>query len=255
MSVSSLPTRLSIVIPAYQEEARLGRTLVEVADVVAGLERPVELIVVDDGSTDRTVAVASAELHRFPAARVIRSPENRGKGHAVRVGMLAATGDLRLFMDADGSTDLGEVGRFVAEFDRRPDPAVLIASIGHPQSQVTPQPWIRQLGGRVANRAIRLLVLPGIADTQRGFKLFPGPAADALFAEATVDGWLFDVEVLALARFAGWPVVELPVRWEHREASRVTAASYLTTLVDLLRIRLRLWRDGHRGRAHQPRVL
>ncbi len=229
---------LSVVIPAWNEEARLGPTLERLAGWIEGRPERVEVVVVDDGSTDRTAALAGGMADRFPSLRVIRHDVNRGKGRAVRTGMLASSGRRRLFMDADGATDIGELDRIDAA---APDAAVAIASIGVPDAVVeVPQSTTRQLLGRVGNLLIRLAVLPDVSDSQRGFKVFRGDVADAVFRASVIDGWAFDVEVLGLARVMGHDVREVGVRWSHQEASRVTAASYLATLAELVRIQARL---------------
>ena len=239
--------KLSIVIPAYNEEYRLGRTLDELYELLPVLPCPVEVVVVDDGSLDRTIEVARTHLAPYAESQLLGAMPNRGKGHVVRLGMLAATGDLKLFMDADGSTDLGEIPRFLGRIAEPDRPDIVIASIAVEGATVDPQPLHRQIAGRSANRLIRATVLPGVRDTQRGFKLFTAEAADDIFSRCLLDGWLFDVETLALARRMGYRTIELGVTWEHREDSRVTARSYGATLTDLLRLRLRLW-NGSYGR-------
>lgn len=235
--------RLSVVIPAYNEELRLGATLDELAEVAGSSGLSIEVVVVDDGSLDATAAVAERHLENFDGSRLIVGSTNRGKGYAVRTGMLAATGGLRMFLDADGSTDTTEIPRFITEIAQSDDDvSIVIASIAVPGATVAAQPGLRPVAGRAGNWLIRALVLPGIRDTQRGFKLFTAAAAESVFSQCVVDGWLFDVEALALGRKLGYTVVELPVRWEHREDSRVTTGSYLRGFVDLFRIRLRLWR-------------
>jgi len=237
---ASLPDgpALSVVVPAWNEEERLGPTLERLADWIAGRADDVEVLVVDDGSTDGTAALAEAMAPRFPSLRVIRLEANRGKGHAVRTGMLAAKGRRRLFMDADGATDIAELDRFDAV---APDAAIVVASIGAPDAEVVvPQPLPRRLLGRAGNLLIRLSVLPGVQDSQRGFKVFRADAAEQVFSRSVIDGWGFDVEVLGLARVLGFEVREQGVKWSHREASRVTAAGYLATLGELVRIQARL---------------
>lgn len=231
----------SIVIPAYNEEARIGDTLDELAAIVDDKDWNVEVIVVDDGSTDRTIPVARSRLEAFSASRIITSQPNRGKGYVVRVGMLEASAPIRVFMDADGSTDLGEVDRFRQRSIQLEGEHILVGSVAMADSDVTPQPLYRQVAGRVANWLIQVLVLPGIKDSQRGFKLFTAAAAEDVFSRCDIDGWLFDVEALAIARRLGYSIVEMPIKWEHREASRVSFRSYLQTLLDLLRVRWRLW--------------
>jgi glycosyltransferase involved in cell wall biosynthesis len=238
----------SIVIPAYNEGARLGRTLDELSALSRTRGWEPEVIVVDDGSGDNTQDVALSHLKAFSSGKLISSQPNRGKGHAVRTGMLAATGDMRLFMDADGSTSLDEIPRFLAEAATKTENCLLIASIAHRDSEVSPQPGHRRYAGRLANWVIQLVALPGLKDTQRGFKLFSARASEEIFSRCTIDGWLFDVEALAIAKALGYTVTELPVRWEHREDSRVTGRSYLQTLGDLLRLRLRLWRGTYKLR-------
>lgn len=234
--------KLSIVIPAYNEEYRLGRTLDELSELLQDLPYPVEVVVVDDGSLDATIDVARSHLSSFADSQLLTYTPNRGKGCAVRKGMLAASGDLRLFMDADGSTDLGEITRFVERIAGPDHPDILIASIAARDATVDPQPWHRQTAGRMSNLLIRATVLPGISDTQRGFKLFTSAAAEDIFPRCKIDGWLFDVESLALGRRLGYDTIEIGVTWEHREDSRVTGRSYAATLADLGRLRMDLWR-------------
>lgn len=239
-------SELSIIIPAYNEEERLGATLAEIRDYLDAGGRSAEVIVVDDGSTDATVALAKSWADRLDLT-VIESPHNRGKGHAVRVGMLAAGGAKRVFTDADGSTPIDQLDALDAALDALGGHGVAFASIAAQGAEVmSPQSRLRSFAGRVGNRLIQLMVLPGVLDSQRGFKLFSADVADEVFSRATVDGWAFDVEALALARLAGYPTAEVAVRWEHRLASRVRAVSYLSSLRDVWKIRRRL------GRAAEP---
>jgi len=232
-------TSLSIIVPAYNEAHRIEPTLDSLASFAAARSGKTEIIVVDDGSTDETIAVVNAS--RCPNLRIIATDRNRGKGHAVRVGMLAASGERRLFMDADSSTTITELERLNAELDRVGGSGVAFASIAVAGADVIrPQNGIRPAAGRMGNRLIQAIALPGVSDSQRGFKLFSQDAAEAVFSRSVVDGWGFDVEALAVARRLGYDLVEVPVTWTHMEESRVTAFSYLVTLTEVLGVRFRL---------------
>ena len=229
---------LSIVIPAYNEEKRLAPTLAAIVTSISQWRLVTEIIVVDDGSTDATAAVAEGFRSQFEGAgahlRVIISDRNGGKGRAVRTGMLAATGQRRLFMDADNSTDLAELSRLDAA---HPDARIRIASIAVPGAEIVHrQPGLRTVLGRIGNLVVRLLVLPGVRDSQRGFKIFTADAATEIFSRSRIDGWGFDIEALGLARVLGYEMVEVGVRWEHKDDSRVQASAYVSTLMEALRI-------------------
>ncbi|MEM9292205.1 MAG: dolichyl-phosphate beta-glucosyltransferase [Acidobacteriota bacterium] len=231
---------LSIVIPAYNEEERLGATLGMLGRFAAEREEVVELIFVDDGSSDGTADLLAdfqpPELRCPP--RLLRSPQNRGKGHAVRQGMLAARGEQILFSDADLSTPLGELDRLQQALAGA---KVAIGSRALAQSRIVKsQSRVRVLGGKALNLAVQLLALPGIHDTQCGFKLFTREAAQAIFRRATIDGFAFDVEVLYLARRLGFQVAEVPVEWHNAEGSKVDPLmDGLRLLRDVLRVRWR----------------
>ena len=237
-------TVLSIIIPCYNEEARLGSTLEELAEFASSRVEACEIIVVDDGSTDDTSAVARAI--NCPNLRVIRGGVNRGKGHAVRTGMLAAVGDVRLFTDADGSTPIEEIVKLEKMLIEIGGSGVAFASIGVAGADVrTAQRGLRPAAGRFGNRLIRLIALPGVFDSQRGFKLFSADAAVEVFSRSVIDRWAFDVEALAVARHLGFELGEVPVTWAHKDDSRVTALSYLATLLDVVRVRWRLVRGAY----------
>ena len=238
-------TTLSIIVPCYNEALRLGSTLDEIEAYVRSYPHDVEVIVVDDGSGDDTAAVA--ESASCPRLTVIRNPVNRGKGHAVRTGMLAADGQLRLFTDADGSTPIIECDKLTSALGSMTRPGVAFASIGVPGAQVEQaQAGIRPFAGRIGNWLIRMLAVPGVNDSQRGFKLFTGDSAEAIFSRCVIDRWAFDVEVLALARRLDLDIAEIPVSWAYKDDSRVTALSYFSTLLDVVRIRWRLIRNAYR---------
>ena len=210
---------LSLIIPAFNEAQRIGPTLRRVHRFLVARPASFEILVVDDGSTDGTVALVTALARELPGLRVLCSPANRGKGHAVRLGMLAATGQVRLFSDADGSTPIDELDALLRALAAGAD--IAIGSRYLAASRVTrPQPWCRRVWSRLVNRVVQRVLLPGVADTHCGFKAFTAAAAAHTFAACTVDGWSFDLEVLARARAQGLRIREVPVRWENDERSK-----------------------------------
>lgn len=234
---------LSIIIPAYNEELRIGPTLESVARYI-GSRSDIEVIVVDDGSTDATAAAAVAAS--CPNLRVIQTPQNRGKGHAVRTGMLEAAGAYRLFTDADGSTPITEISELESAMEAIGGSGITFASIAVAGARVEQtQGGIRPAAGRFGNWLIRMIALPGVQDSQRGFKLFSADAAEEVFSRSVVDGWAFDVEALAIARLLDIPIAEVPVSWAHKDDSRVKPSSYVTTLLDVVAIRWRLARGKY----------
>jgi dolichyl-phosphate beta-glucosyltransferase len=235
------PPALSVVIPAYNESARLPRTLERLDAYLRAAHPDHEILVVDDGSTDSTAAAARAAGLR--ALTVIDYAPNRGKGHAVRRGMLAARGVRRLMTDADLSTPIEDLERLSKAIDAGAD--VAIGSRALPDSNVeVRQPWYREAMGRLFNVCVRLLVLPDLRDTQCGFKLFTAAAAEAAFGPAILDGFSFDVESLYIARGRGLRIAEIGVTWRNHEATHVSLRRGGEAFVDLLRIRT----NGARGR-------
>lgn len=231
MSPSDRPF-LSVVIPAYNEERRLGPTLARIQEYLGGQSYQAEIIVVDNASADQTSQVAARA-----GVQVIREPR-RGKGAAVRTGMLAARGEFILFSDADLSTPIEELARLLAAIQQGHQ--VAIGSRGLPQS-VLPvrQPWHRELVGRLGNLLVRLVAVRGISDTQCGFKLFPREVARRLFGAQRMRGISFDMEILFLAQRLGMRIAELPVTWCDSPDSRISRVrDSLDALKDLARIRL-----------------
>lgn len=225
-------------MPAFNEADRLPVSLVHVRAFLDSSGEDYEVIVVDDGSEDGTAAVAEAMATGWPQCTVRRLPRNAGKGAAVREGMLAARGSTRAFTDADLSAPIEQL----PVLRRRLGGAcqVAIASRGLPDSRVeVHQPGYREAMGRMYNRLLRLLVLPGILDTQCGFKIFTGLAATTCFGPLRTRGFGFDVEVLLRARRQGWTIAEVPVVWRHMEASRVhSLRDSSRMLYDLVRLRV-----------------
>ncbi|HVZ80633.1 MAG TPA: dolichyl-phosphate beta-glucosyltransferase [bacterium] len=233
---------LSVIIPVFNEQARVGKTL---EDSLAYLRRSklrAEILVVDDGSKDKTVQTvekAGKKVKGAVALRVLAQGINRGKGAAVRMGALEAQGDVVLFMDADNATPLSEYEKFRPWFKR--GIPVVIGSRAVDRSQVkVPQPLYRQVLGRAANLVIQVLVVWGIWDTQCGFKAFTREAAKVIFPRQTIERFGFDFELLFLAHKLGFPIQEVPVQWFNSPYSKVRLGDYFGTLVELLSIR---WKD------------
>jgi dolichyl-phosphate beta-glucosyltransferase len=211
---------LSIVIPAYNEEKRIGASLEKIVAYLAGRPFTAELVAVDDGSTDRTAGVVRETLEGRIPYRLIRFDANHGKGAAVKAGVLASAGRAVLFTDADLSTPIEELDKFLPRLDEGYD--VVIGSRAIPGCDIrVPQARPRQAMGKFFNRLVRLFVMKGCRDTQCGFKLFRREAALDLFSRLGTSGFAFDVEVLLLARKLGCRVAEVPVVWCDSPPSRV----------------------------------
>ncbi|MFD9794546.1 dolichyl-phosphate beta-glucosyltransferase [Streptomyces sp. NPDC059070] len=233
------PLDLSVVVPAYNEERRLGPTLDAIRDHLHGAATAWELIVVDDGSDDGTADVARAAADADPRIRLLSADRNRGKGHALRLGVAASRGARVLLTDADLATPVAELDRLAKELDGARASAA-IGSRAHPEADIAVhQGRVREWLGRMGNRLIRAVAVPGIHDTQCGFKLFDGEKARAAFADARLDGWGIDVEILQYFRRRGWAVAEVPVRWSHQEGSKVGPADYGRVLLELARLKAR----------------
>src|SRR5882757_6605757 len=225
---------MSVVIPAYNEEARLPATLRAVVAHLRQEGRDWEVLVVDDGSSDQTAwAVATLGDSRV---RLIRWPVNRGKGHAVRVGVLASRGKRVLMCDADNATPIGELPKLHDALDRGASVAIGSRALPGSRLEVRQHP-LRELCGRIGNGLIQLVAVPGIQDTQCGFKLYDGPQARLVFQLARLDGWCSDAEVLHLFRRLGLIVTEVPVRWSDQPGSKLRATGYLAGLAELAQIR------------------
>ncbi len=230
---------ISLVIPAFTERDRLPETLRRVREYFDGAGEEYEVIVADDGSTDGTVEFVESVIEHWSQLSVIALPRNQGKGAAVRAGMLRARGEHRAFSDADLSTPIEELPRLRERLVG--NCTVAIASRALPGSTIgVHQPGRRETMGKTYNRLVQLLVLPGLHDTQCGFKVFTAEAAVACFEPLRTRGFGFDAEALVRARRKGWEIAEVPVRWDHREDSRVSALRDSgMVLLDLVRLRLR----------------
>jgi glycosyltransferase involved in cell wall biosynthesis len=230
------PTFLSVIIPAYNEGARIAHTITAVTTEIDRLGVDAEVIVVDDGSSDRTASIVTGASRTDPRVTLVRTP-HAGKGAAVRRGMLDARGAWRFLADADLSMPIAELPRFIGTSGVPPSGDVLVGSREAPGATRIREPWPRHVIGRVFNWAVKLLVLRGINDTQCGFKLFSARAAETLFPLQRIDGFGFDVEILFLARRAGLVIREIPVTWEYGRKSKVTVVSGARGFLDLVTIR------------------
>lgn len=232
---------LSVVIPAYNEAQRLGSTLERVGSYLEAHRFPDSgIIVVDDGSTDGTAALVESFAARDSRIRLLRNPGNRGKGYAVRHGMLDARGEWVLFSDADLSTPIEEVEDLL-EAAAAANAAIAIGSRALDRSMVkTHQSAARELSGRFFNLLMRVITGLPFQDTQCGFKLYRRDAAQAVFPLQKLDGFSFDVEDLVIAKRLGIPAIEAPVEWANVEGTKVSLAKGLQSFADLVRIR---WYD------------
>ncbi len=221
LKTSTASPLLSIVVPAYNEEIRLGASLERMIAFFNEQPYPYEILVVDDGSSDGTAQVVTEMAESSPNLKLLTYQPNKGKGHAVRYGMLRAVGERVLFCDADLATPIEEIDKLIAVLDNGAD--VAIGSRDVPGSQlIKRQSAIRELGGRLINKWVQLFAVPGIHDTQCGFKLFTRAASQSIFRVCRLDNFAFDVEVLFIAiRHFGLRVVEVPIRWAHQEGSKV----------------------------------
>jgi dolichyl-phosphate beta-glucosyltransferase len=233
--------KLSVVIPAYNEELRLPKTLAQSVEYLKAQPYRSEIIVVNDGSTDGTERIVRQQPADSVPIRILIHPDgaNHGKGASVKCGMLAARGSYRLFMDADNSTTLDQVERFWPFFDKGFQ--VVIGSRALKDSVIgIRQARYKELAGRFGNWIIRTFAVPGISDTQAGFKIFTGREADEIFRRQTIDRWGYDIELLAIAQLHGCRIAEVPITWINAEGSKVTPGTYIEVLGEVWRIRRNL---------------
>jgi glycosyltransferase involved in cell wall biosynthesis len=221
MSTSVPFVDLSIVVPAYNEEHRLPPTLARLHAFLSAQPMRWEIVVVDDGSRDATCAVVEAAMANIPNLRLVRQSPNRGKGAAVRLGMLAARGQIRVMSDADGSMSPDQLPRLLAPILGCTAEIAIGSRYAEGARSDVKQPLYRVLWSRLANSLVQRSLVPGVRDTQCGFKAFTAEAARDLFRLGRIDGWAFDLEILALARRAGYGIAEVGVEWTDDRRSRV----------------------------------
>ncbi|MDI6717527.1 MAG: glycosyltransferase family 2 protein [Patescibacteria group bacterium] len=240
---------LSVIIPAYNEAKRISLTLIDVNKHLSKANFTYEIIVVDNNSKDATKEIAERFSHIIKNLRVIECPI-QGKANAVKMGMLSAKGDIRLFTDADNSTSIDQVYKMFPYFEKGYN--IVIGSRDVEEAKLIPsQPWYRRLGGNIGNLVIQALLLPGIWDTQCGFKALTAEVAEKIFSMAKIRGWGFDAEILALAKTLGYKIKEIPVVWVNSPFSHVKASAYLEVLWEVFKIRW--WLTTNRYKIRKAR--
>ena len=237
------PPVLSLIIPAYNEGRRLPTTLPQVVEFVQAQPYSSEVIIVNNNSTDNTLAIASEFADEFQSVRVLDEPV-QGKGAAVRTGMLSAKGEYLFMADADLSMPIEEVSKFLPPVLDGYD--VAIASREVPGAVRYNEPGYRHLMGRVFNLIVKILAVPGFQDTQCGFKCFRRQAALDVLESQSIDGWAFDVELLFIAHQRGYRIVEVPINWYYRANSRINPIRDAIEMArEVVKIRLNGWRGEY----------
>ncbi|MFN3729658.1 MAG: dolichyl-phosphate beta-glucosyltransferase [Fimbriimonadaceae bacterium] len=229
---------LAVVVPAYNEEERLGPTLERIREYLDAQDYAWTVTVVSDGSKDRTGAIALDIAARDPRFRLIEYHPNRGKGYAVRTGMLDSPGELVLFSDADLAAPIEEVEKLLVHMNQGADVAIGSRPLKESNLEIR-QPWYREMLGRAFNLAVQALAIRGIEDTQCGFKVFTRKSCDDIFSRCKLDGFGFDFESLMIARDLGYRIDEVPIRWKHIEGSKVVLMRDGPRMLrDLVKLRL-----------------
>jgi glycosyltransferase involved in cell wall biosynthesis len=236
--------RLSVVIPAYNECARIEGTLERVLACIAKCEWDAEVLVVDDGSTDETTDIVQRWMEKHPRLHLVKNPGNRGKGYSVRNGLLQSAGDIVMFTDADLSSPMEEASLLMDAIDAGADVAIGSRWLDK-QRQTIHQPLYRRFFGRCFNWVTRRVMGLPFKDTQCGFKAFKREAAQVIFRLQTIERWGFDPEILFIARKLKYKIVEVPVTWGHDERSRM---SYLKDGMKMLEEMVEIRRNSVRGR-------
>lgn len=231
---------LSVIIPAYNEEAVINDTLVDVHQFLLRQPYTSEIIVVNDGSTDKTAEIIKGKMQVMDNLRLVENDPNRGKGYTVIHGAKEAQGKFVLFTDADNATKIDEVNKFFPYFEQGYH--IVIGSRAVESSNIKiKQPFLRRTLGRLANLLIQALVLPGLKDTQCGFKCFTNETAKAIFPKQVLSGWVFDMETLAIGRQLGFKIKEVGITWTDVSKTKMSFLKvYLKSVFDLLKVKWNL---------------
>ena len=226
---------LSLIIPVYNEEKRLPESIRKITYFAESEQRPVEVIFVVNGCTDRTYEMALSYQEKYPYVKVLKE-ETAGKGNAVKRGMLEASGDYRMFADVDFAMPITEVNKFIPP--KLPDCQVAVASRTAAGSVRKNEPLIRRLSSRVFNMVVDMIIHLGIRDTQCGFKCFSAEAAEKIFPLQQINGWAFDAEILFIAKKFGYQITEIPVVVQYENDSKIKLWSAVPKmLLEILQIR------------------
>lgn len=237
--------KLSVVMPSYNESTRIEKTLRDVHSYLSSQTYAWEILVVNDGSKDTTAITVKALAAQMPGIVLVDNRENHGKGWVVQQGMLQASGDVRLFMDADNSTNIREIEKFLPYFEQGSD--LVIGSRRIAGANVAKdQNVIREFLGWCFRTIVHIIVPVGVTDTQCGFKAMTAEAAEKIFPQQTIFRWAFDVEILSLARRAQLKISEVPITWVNDEASHVKLSGMINMLLEIIRIRYNLWTGKYR---------
>ncbi len=229
---------LSVIVPAYNEEKRLPKTLEEIDKYLSGQSYDYEIVVINDGSKDKTAEAVKNSISKIKNLKIIDNKENHGKGYVVRQGMLEAKGDYRVFTDADNSTSIDQVEKMWPSFKEGYDLVIGSRDIKGAVIAV-PQPWYRQMLGEVFNLVVQTIAgLFGIWDTQCGFKGLTKKAAEDIFPRCKIDRWAFDVEILVIAKKLRYKIKEVPIVWVNDPDSKVKLKGMVKMLLEVLQIRI-----------------
>ena len=238
---------LSVIIPAYNEEKSISKTLLSIDEYLTKQHYEYEILVCDGGSKDKTREIARDFEKTIKNLRLFLVEGGFSKGHVVKKGILEAKGQYRLFMDADNATTLDHVEKMLPYFQQNYE--VIIGTRDSRDiktaKQAVPQSWFKRFLGDIGNLMIQVLAVPGIWDTQCGFKAFSAKAAETIFSLVTIKGWGFDIEVLALARKLNYRIALIPVYWVNDPNSRVNLRGYLLTFLELFQIKWQLMTDKY----------
>ncbi|MEK7090752.1 MAG: dolichyl-phosphate beta-glucosyltransferase [Patescibacteria group bacterium] len=238
---------LSVIIPAYNEEKRIPKTLDIIAEYLRRQPYQSEILVVTDGPTDNTIGVVNDKKKAVPNLEILAMSKHRGKGYGVRMGMLHTTGRIRLFTDADNSTDISHFDLMRPLFDKGFE--VVICSRDPKDAkgakQAISQKWYKRLAGNAGNLFIQMLAVRGIWDTQCGFKAFRSGAAEKIFGKSRINGFGFDIETLTIARNLGYRIGIVPAHWENDPSSRVRLLSYMKVFWETVLVKINLWRGRY----------